>query len=102
MAKKSRSRRARRASEARRRPNQSVRGPQSAPVTRTASSPTARPAAQRVASRREVDEGDRSAASAGGAVDFGSEYRYVLADLKRLGILALAMFVLLAVLALVS
>jgi hypothetical protein len=49
-----------------------------------------------------VDEGDRSAASAGGAVDFGSEYRYVLADLKRLGILALAMFVLLAVLALVS
>lgn len=34
-------------------------------------------------------------------VDLVSEYRYVLSDLKRLGILAAAMFVLLVILALV-
>lgn len=34
-------------------------------------------------------------------VDFSVEYRYVLSDLKRLGILAVAMFALLIALALV-
>jgi hypothetical protein len=34
-------------------------------------------------------------------VDFAAEYRYVLEDLKRIAIIALALFVLLVVLALV-
>jgi hypothetical protein len=34
-------------------------------------------------------------------VDFGSEYRYVLSDLRRFGILAVAMFATLVVLAIV-
>ena len=34
-------------------------------------------------------------------VDFSSEYHYVLADLKRLGLIALGLFALLIVLALV-
>jgi hypothetical protein len=35
-----------------------------------------------------------------GGVDFSSEYRYVLSDLKRLGLLAAAMFATLIILAL--
>jgi len=48
--------------------------------------------------RREETEQAQPAIVGGGAVDFRSEYRYVLADLKRLGILAVAMFALLIVL----
>jgi len=90
MAKKSRSRRARSAAAARRRPSQAARSPQRAPAAPVSSSAAPR--------RREEVEPDRSPAASGGSVDFRSEYRYVLADLKRLGILAAAMFALLVVL----
>lgn len=40
-------------------------------------------------------------AKASESVDFREEYQYVLADLKRFGLLAVAMFALLIVLALV-
>ena len=90
MAKKSRSRRARSAAEARRRPSQAARSPQRAPAA-----PGPSTAAMR---RREETEQAQPAIVGGGAVDFRSEYRYVLADLKRLGILAVAMFALLIVL----
>ena len=43
----------------------------------------------------------KAAAAPGKDVDFRSEYRYVLGDLKRIGILAAAMFATLVVLALV-
>lgn len=43
----------------------------------------------------------RARANEAPEVDFSVEYRYVLSDLKRLGILAVAMFALLIALALV-
>ena len=90
MAKKSRSRRARSAAEVRRRPSQAARSSQRAPTPAAAPSPASR--------RREETEADRLTTASGGAVDFRAEYRYVLADLKRLGILAAAMFALLVLL----
>jgi hypothetical protein len=42
-----------------------------------------------------------SAESKSSEVDFAAEYRYVVEDLKRIGIIALALLVLLIVLALV-
>lgn len=90
MAKKSRSRRARSAEELRRRPSQTPRSVQRAPASGAASSVATR--------RREEAESERPAPTGGAAVDFRAEYRYVLADLKRLGILAAAMFALLVVL----
>lgn len=51
-------------------------------------------AARRARSQRPKKNQDRT-------VDFASEYHYVLHDLKRVGILAAAMFAVLATLALV-
>ncbi len=51
-------------------------------------------AARRARSQRSQETKDRT-------VDFASEYRYVLQDLKHVGILAAAMFAVLATLALV-
>jgi len=61
--------------------------------------------AQRAAmpSRQAPPEEDapRVTERASGGVDFAAEYRYVLSDLRRFGILAVAMFATLVVLALV-
>jgi hypothetical protein len=43
----------------------------------------------------------KAAAAAAKEVDFRTEYRYVLGDLKRIGILAAAMFATLVILAMV-
>jgi len=51
-------------------------------------------AARRARSQRPKESQER-------AVDFASEYRYVLNDLKHVGLLAAAMFAVLAMLALV-
>ena len=45
--------------------------------------------------------GARQASSEAKKVDFSEEYRYVVSDLKRFGVLAIAMFATLVVLALV-
>lgn len=98
MAKKGRSRQSR-ASAAHRRSNPTRNAPQGLTEARASASRPQTPS--RTAQRREVEGGERAAPVMVKAVDFRAEYRYVLADLKRLGILALAMFVLLVVLALI-
>ena len=54
------------------------------------------------ARRRPISQGQSAAEQAQPAkVDFSTEYHYVLKDLRRFGILALAMFVTLITLALI-
>lgn len=94
MAKKSRSHRAHKPQTRSTRAVQRPAAPAPAPAPReerprpavVAPRPVQRPTARR--------EAEPMAAP----VDFAREYRYVVADLKRLGILALAMFVILIVL----
>ena len=74
---------------------------------RSGARPPVAPRATAPTAARSADARPRAAASAKAAaapskdVDFRSEYRYVLGDLKRIGILAAAMFATLVVLALV-
>lgn len=89
MAKKSRSRHARKPQMRRPQPPRALAA---APAPREERLHAAQ-VTQRPISRREPEPG----ASAG--VNFAQEYRYVISDLKRLGFLALAMFALLVVLA---
>lgn len=70
------------------------------PAVTTAEAPAAVAApSQRVAPSKAPTSAARGAAAK--VVDLGSEYRYVLGDLKRLGLLAAAMFVTLVIMALV-
>ncbi len=97
MAKGKRSRR----SGGNRRP-QAAQRPSGQQVSRPSSG--ARPLEQQTGPRQAPAPGSgvRAAApaKAATAVDFTSEYRYVLGDLKRLGIIAASMFATLIVLAL--
>ncbi len=101
MAKKSRSRRsqgARLHTATSTRPAANPAQPPARPAAGQAVAPAQRTASS---SRTVAPRGREAMSPAVAPVDFASEYHYVLADLKRLGILAAAMFVTLIVLALV-
>jgi len=71
--------------------------PRAAPqVPPVASAPARAPAARRP-SPTAADRAPRAA-----KVDFSSEYHYVVSDLKRLGLTALAMFAVMTALALIT
>ncbi len=95
MAKKSRSHRARRSQARTTRPPQQRVTPAAAPAPREEGRPRPSAAVQRPAPRPAAR---REAEPVAPPVDFRQEYRYVLADLRRLGFLALTMFVTLVVL----
>jgi len=65
--------------------------------------PTTPPSAVSAAPKPAVSKPTTGKAAAASAkeVDFRTEYRYVLGDLKRIGILAASMFAMLVVLALI-
>jgi chorismate synthase len=90
MAKKSGKRR----SQAGRRPAAQTANRQAAPAA------ASRPASATVAARPTAQP--TQAAAAPSTADLANEYRYVLGDLRRVGILAASMFALLVAIALVA
>jgi hypothetical protein len=74
----------------------SKRKPRRAPAARQAQTQETRPPQTRAASARAATP----TATPNKAVNFQEEYHYILTDLKRFGILAVAMFATLIVLAL--